>query len=68
MAGFFQVDFAGGTCPTFTIDAPDLGGGSAGTLVFDMLCNTDFERLFVIIALCVKLLGLYAAFRIALLD
>ncbi|MGN5226205.1 hypothetical protein ACTG1W_05610 [Aeromonas dhakensis] len=68
LAGFFQVDFAGGTCPTFTIDAPDLGGGSAGTLVFDMLCNTDFERLFVIIALCVKLLGLYAAFRIALLD
>ncbi|MFE8726139.1 hypothetical protein [Aeromonas hydrophila] len=68
LAGFFQVDFSGGTCPTFTIDAPDLGGGSAGTLVFDMLCNTDFERLFVIIALCVKLLGLYAAFRIALLD
>ncbi|MGY3943747.1 hypothetical protein [Aeromonas tecta] len=67
ISGFFEVDMGPGTCPSFSLEMPDLGG-TGGTLTFDMFCNTDFQRLFEIIALCVKLLGLYAAFRIAILD
>lgn len=65
---FFKVDMGAGTCPQFTIDVPDIGGNGGGSLVFDVFCNADLQKIFEIIALCVKLLGLYAAFRIALLD
>ncbi|MFQ2030302.1 hypothetical protein ACK333_15660 [Aeromonas veronii] len=65
---FFKVDMGAGTCPQFSIDVPDIGGVGGGSLVFDVFCNADLQKIFEIIALCVKLLGLYAAFRIALLD
>ena len=65
---FFKVDMGAGTCPQFSIDVPDIGGVGGGSLVFDVFCNADLQKVFEIIALCVKLLGLYAAFRIALLD
>lgn len=65
---FFKVDMGAGTCPQFTIDVPEIGGNGGGSLVFDVFCNADLQKIFEIIALCVKLLGLYAAFRIALLD
>lgn len=65
---FFKVDMGVGTCPQFSIDVPDIGGVGGGSLVFDVFCNADLQKVFEIIALCVKLLGLYAAFRIALLD
>ncbi|MFQ2076413.1 hypothetical protein ACK33T_05995 [Aeromonas veronii] len=64
---FFKVDMGAGTCPQFSIDVPDIGGVGGGSLVFDVFCNADLQKIFEIIALCVKLLGLYAAFRIALL-
>ncbi|MCF5857618.1 hypothetical protein K3H44_20355, partial [Aeromonas veronii] len=65
---FFKVDMGAGTCPQFSIDVPDIGGVGGGSLVFDVFCNADLQKIFEIISLCVKLLGLYAAFRIALLD
>ncbi|KTA77080.1 hypothetical protein VO68_07350 [Aeromonas salmonicida] len=65
---FFQVDMGAGTCPSFSIDVPEVGGVGGGSIVFDVFCNADLQRIFEIIALCVKLLGLYVAFRIALLD
>ncbi|MFQ1814417.1 hypothetical protein ACK36E_09165 [Aeromonas veronii] len=65
---FFKVDMGAGTCPQFSIDVPEIGGVGGGSLVFDVFCNADLQKIFEIIALCVKLLGLYAAFRIALLD
>ncbi|MGE6179097.1 hypothetical protein [Aeromonas salmonicida] len=65
---FFQVDIGAGTCPSFSIDVPEVGGVGGGSIVFDVFCNADLQRIFEIIALCVKLLGLYVAFRIALLD
>ena len=65
---FFQVDMGAGTCPSFSIDVPEVGGVDGGSIVFDVFCNADLQRIFEIIALCVKLLGLYVAFRIALLD
>ncbi|MEH8121845.1 hypothetical protein Q7I34_08680 [Aeromonas veronii] len=65
---FFKVDMGAGTCPQFSIDVPDIGGVGGGSLVFDVFCNADLQKIFEIIAVCVKLLGLYAAFRIALLD
>ncbi len=68
ISGFFEVNMGAGTCPSFSIDVPDIGGVGGGSLVFDVFCNADLQKIFEIIALCVKLLGLYAAFRIALLD
>lgn len=65
---FFKVDMGAGTCPQFSIDVPEIGGVGGGSIVFDVFCNADLQKIFEIIALCVKLLGLYAAFRIALLD
>ncbi|HAT1542674.1 hypothetical protein [Aeromonas hydrophila] len=68
VSGFFRVEMGAGTCPSFSIDVPEIGGVGGGSLVFDVFCNADLQRIFEIIALCVKLLGLYVAFRIALLD
>lgn len=68
ISGFFQVDMGAGTCPSFSIDVPEVGGVGGGSIVFDVFCNADLQKIFEIIALCVKLLGLYVAFRIALLD
>ncbi|RCF49127.1 hypothetical protein C6C11_11855 [Aeromonas hydrophila] len=68
VSGFFRVEMGAGTCPSFSIDVPQIGGVGGGSLVFDVFCNADLQRIFEIIALCVKLLGLYVAFRIALLD
>ncbi|HFK2923925.1 TPA: hypothetical protein ACGY8I_001474 [Aeromonas hydrophila] len=68
VSGFFRVEMGAGTCPSFSIDVPEIGGVGGGSLVFDVFCNADLQRIFEIIALCVKLIGLYAAFRIALLD
>ncbi|WP_156120206.1 hypothetical protein [Aeromonas finlandensis] len=68
IGGFFKVDVGAGTCPQFSIDVPEIGGMGGGSLVFDVFCNADLQKIFEIIALCVKLLGLYTSFRIALLD
>ncbi|WP_323876565.1 hypothetical protein [Aeromonas hydrophila] len=68
VSGFFRVEMGAGTCPSFSIDVPEIGGVGGGSLVFDVFCNADLQRIFEIIALCVKLIGLYVAFRIALLD
>ncbi len=68
ISGFFEVNTGAGTCPSFSIDVPEVGGVGGGSIVFDAFCNSDLQKIFEIIALCVKLLGLYVAFRIALLD
>jgi hypothetical protein len=68
VSGFFAVSMGDGTCPQFSLDLPDLGSTVGGTITFDVFCSADLSWLFQIVALCVKLLGLYAAFRIALLD
>ncbi|MGY3958755.1 hypothetical protein [Aeromonas popoffii] len=68
ISGFFRVEMGAGTCPSFSIDVPQIAGVGGGSIVFDVFCNADLQRIFEIIALCVKLLGLYVAFRIALLD
>lgn len=68
ISGFFEVNTGAGTCPSFSIDVPEVGGVGGGSIVFDAFCNADLQKIFEIIALCVKLLGLYVAFRIALLD
>lgn len=68
MGQFFQINMSGGSCPTFSISLPEIGGVGGNTLLFDVFCSEEFRQLFVIIALCVKLLGLAAGFRIAFLD
>lgn len=68
IGGFFEVDMGEGSCPSFSVELPELGGFGGGSLEFDVFCTADLQSLFVIIALCVKLFGLYVAFRIALLD
>lgn len=68
LSGFFEVNMGAGSCPTFTFDLPELGGFGGNAIVIDLFCSADFQSLFVIIALCVKLLGLYSGCRIALLD
>ncbi|MGL6612735.1 hypothetical protein ACSZN8_02215 [Aeromonas caviae] len=68
MGQFFQINMSGGSCPTFSLSLPEIGGVGGNTLLFDVFCSEEFRQLFVIIALCVKLLGLAAGFRIAFLD
>ncbi|WP_421199153.1 hypothetical protein [Aeromonas enteropelogenes] len=68
VGGFFQVNTNAGTCPQFTIDVPDIGGHGGGSLVFDAFCDADLAKIFAIIALCIKLAGMYVGFRIAILD
>lgn len=68
VSGFFEVNMGDGTCPQFSVDLPDIGSTVGGSIAFDVFCSADLSWLFQIVALCVKLLGLYAAFRIALLD
>lgn len=68
IGSFFSIHTSAGTCPQFTIAVPEIGGFGGGQLVFDAFCNPDLAKIFVIIALCIKLAGLYVGFRIAVLD
>ncbi|WP_265452071.1 hypothetical protein [Aeromonas salmonicida] len=68
VGGFFEVNTSAESCPQFSIGIPDMGGYGGGEVVFDAFCNADLTRIFAIIALCIKLAGLYIGFRIALLD
>ncbi|WP_421322463.1 hypothetical protein [Aeromonas veronii] len=68
IGSFFSIHTSAGTCPQFTIAVPEIGGMGGGQLVFDAFCNADLAKIFVIIALCIKLAGLYVGFRIAVLD
>ncbi|MNV73643.1 hypothetical protein D3C71_1668070 [compost metagenome] len=68
MGQFFEINMSGGSCPTFSLSLPEIGGMGGNTLLFDVFCSEEFRQLFVIIALCVKLLGMAAGFRIAFLD
>ncbi|MFM1688256.1 hypothetical protein ACJ7VZ_06995 [Aeromonas salmonicida] len=68
VGGFFEVNTSAESCPQFSIGIPDMGGYGGGEVVFDAFCNADLSRIFAIIALCIKLAGLYIGFRIALLD
>ncbi|MFM4818384.1 hypothetical protein ACEUC8_17410 [Aeromonas veronii] len=68
IGSFFSIHTSAGSCPQFTIAVPEIGGFGGGQLVFDAFCNPDLAKIFVIIALCIKLAGLYVGFRIAVLD
>ncbi len=68
IGSFFSIHTSGGTCPQFTVPIPEIGGVGGGELVFDAFCNADLAKIFAIIALCIKLAGLYVGFRIAVLD
>ncbi|WP_421268627.1 hypothetical protein [Aeromonas veronii] len=68
IGGFFQIRTSAANCPQFTIGVPDIGGYGGGQITFDAFCNADLARIFAIIALCIKLAGMYVGFRIAVLD
>ncbi|QXB54183.1 hypothetical protein [Aeromonas sp. FDAARGOS 1415] len=65
---FFQVNMSGGACPHFYLSLPEIGGMGGNTLDFNVFCSEEFRQLFVIVALCIKLLGLAYGFRLAFLD
>ncbi|MNQ79945.1 hypothetical protein D3C85_949060 [compost metagenome] len=68
MGQFFEINMSGCSCPSFSLSLPEIGGMGGNALLFDVFCSEEFRQLFVIIALCVKLLGMAAGFRIAFLD
>ncbi|KJV28659.1 hypothetical protein VI06_11610 [Aquitalea magnusonii] len=65
VTGFFDVNFQGGACPTWTIPVVNVMGLSIGGIEIDQFCTPTAYRVYSIIAVVTLVVCGFFAFRVA---